>query len=173
MSDTNSFSWLTASRTVRLSIDVLIDAPVDDVFAAITDWPAQGLWMLGTSVTSPDGLGDFEGARLEAFSGGTVFGKSLGFLDTMEITRWESPYRVDVLHTGNVVRGTGTFEVIALPGGRSRFVWAEDLVVPLGLLGRVGWVGVRPFFASGVKSSLKKFGRLVETGVLPRRRPTT
>ena len=35
--------------------------------------------------------------------------------DTMVITRWEPPYRVDVTHTGKVVQGTGTMEVVALP----------------------------------------------------------
>jgi hypothetical protein len=86
----------------------------------------------------------------------------------MTITRWEPPYRVDVLHTGALVRGTGTMEVLALPDGRSRFVWSEGLVPPLGALGRVGWPVVKPAFAAGVRKSLRVFAALVESGTLPR-----
>ena len=75
------------------------------------------------------------GARLSAFTGvGRV-----GFLDTMEITEWEPPRLVRVLHTGRVVRGPGIFEVLALPDGRSRFVWREELDLPLGAVGRAGF----------------------------------
>jgi hypothetical protein len=62
------------------------------------------------------------------------------------------------------VRGTGAFEVEPLAGGRSRFVWREDLELPLGLLGRLGWPLVRPVFAFGVQLSLRRFGRWVEAG---------
>ena len=88
----------------------------------------------------------------------------LGFWDTMEITRWETPYRVDVLHTGSLVKGTGTMEVIALPGNTSRFIWSEDFELPLGVLGAVGWpLGKYPMLA-GVKKSLKALKREIESG---------
>ena len=104
------------------------------------------------------------GSEISAFTG---LGPA-GFLDTMTITRWDAPYRVDVLHTGKVVRGTGIMEVVALPGGRSRFIWSEDLDLPLGWLGQLGWPLARPAFLIGVRRSLLAFGRLVESGVLPR-----
>lgn len=149
--------------TRHLALDVIIDAPVEKVFDAIVDWSAQGEWMLGTTVwpVTNDGIG--EGATIAAWTG---IGK-VGFLDTMTITRWERPYRVDVIHTGKVVRGTGTMEVVALPGGRSRFVWSEDIEIPLGILGQLGWPLVKPGFVGGVRKSLKEFGRLVEAGRLP------
>jgi uncharacterized protein YndB with AHSA1/START domain len=151
-----------AERT-HLVLDVVVDAPAEAVFAALTDWPAQGRWMVGTDVRTVGGAAQEVGGRLEAWTG---LGP-LGFLDTMTITRWDPPYRVDVLHTGRVVRGTGTMEVVALPEGRSRMIWAEDLDLPLGALGRVGWRLVRPGFAAGVKRSLRELARLVETGELP------
>jgi hypothetical protein len=82
----------------------------------------------------------------------------------MEITLWEPPRRCHVLHTGRLVKGTGAFEVESRGPQRSTFVWREDLELPLGLLGRLGWPLVKPFFAYGVKLSLKRFARWVERG---------
>jgi Polyketide cyclase / dehydrase and lipid transport len=139
--------------------DVIVEAPPEAVFAALTDWPTQGRWMLGTRVWS-EGPGEGVGARISAFTG---VGR-LGFLDTMEITEWEPPRLVRVLHTGRVVRGPGIFEVLALPGRRSRFVWREELDLPLGRVGRAGFALVGPVFAAGVESSLRRFARMVESG---------
>lgn len=147
----------------HVALDVVIDAPVERVFAAFSQWEEQGRWMLGTRVEVRSGDGNSVGSELAAWTGAGP----AGFWDTMTITRWEPPYRVDVLHTGRVVRGTGTMEVVALPGGRSRFVWSEDLDLPLGALGRLGWPVARPAFLSGVRRSLVAFGRLVEQGALP------
>jgi hypothetical protein len=67
-----------------------------------------------------------------------------------------------VRHTGSVVRGEGIFEVFALPGGRSRFVWTEELDLPLGRLGRAGWPLVRPAMVAGARASLRRLARYVE-----------
>ncbi len=146
--------------TADLTLTVDVDASVQDTWAGATDWAGQGEWMLGTRVraTAQDGRG--EGGQIEAFTG---VGR-LGFLDTMTITRWEPPYRCDVLHTGRLVRGTGVFEVQDRGDGRSRFVWSEQLELPLGALGRLGWPLVRPVFAFGVRLSLRRFARWVERG---------
>ena len=146
--------------TATLVLTVDVDAPVEQTWAGATDWARQGEWMLGTRVrgTAQDGVG--VGGGIEAFTG---VGR-LGFLDTMEITRWEPPRVCHVLHTGRVVRGTGEFEVRARGDARSTFVWREDLDLPLGVLGRAGWPLVKPLFAYGVRRSLKGFARWVESG---------
>ncbi len=147
----------------HVSLDVIVNAPVDTVFAAFSQWAEQGRWMLGTRVEVRSGDGRSVGSELAAWTGvGPV-----GFWDTMVITRWEEPYRVDVLHTGKVVRGIGIMEVVALPGDRSRFVWSEDLDLPLGRAGRIGWPVARPAFLVGVRRSLVAFGALVEQGEIP------
>ena len=131
------------------------------VFAALVDWETQGQWMVGTQVHA-DGPAQGLGGRLSAFTGvGRV-----GFLDTMEIVEWQRPRLVRVRHTGDVVMGDGVFEVLALPDGRSRFVWREELELPLGAVGRAGFAVVRPFFAAGVDRSLRTFARLVAEGAL-------
>ncbi|MEO8107602.1 MAG: SRPBCC family protein [Actinomycetes bacterium] len=144
--------------TAQIAVDVVIDAPPEVVWTAVTDWPRQSDWMMGTTVRATDLGGVGVGGGLEAFTGSG----RLGFLDTMVITEWDPPRRCVVLHTGNVVKGLGIFEVVALPRGLSRFVWAEELDLPLGVVGRLGWPIVRPGFAWGVRRSLQKLAREVE-----------
>jgi hypothetical protein len=90
----------THLQHLELRIDV--DAPVEETFAGAVDWAGQGS---GCSAR-PCGRGAGRsgvGARIEAWTGVGP----LGFLDTMEITRWEPPRSCHVLHTGKVVKGTG------------------------------------------------------------------
>ena len=146
--------------TATLVLTVDVDAPVEQTWRGATDWDYQGEWMLGTTVRGTDQDGQGVGGGIEAFTG---VGR-LGFLDTMRIEVWEPPHRCHVVHTGRVVRGTGTFGVEPRGDGRSRFVWREDLELPLGGLGRLGWPLVRPLFAFGVRLSLRRFARWVEAG---------
>ena len=146
--------------TATLVLTVDVDAPVEQTWAGATDWAGQGQWMLGTTVRPTAQGGQGVGGGLEAFTG---LGR-LGFLDRMEITLWEPPRRCHVRHLGRVVRGTGAFEVEPRGEGRSVFVWREDLDLPLGALGRLGWPLVRPVFAYGVQLSLRRFARWVEAG---------
>ncbi len=152
-------------RTRHLALDVSIDAPVDRVFDAFSEWTEQHRWMLGTRVELRRGDGRSVGSEIAGWTGvGPV-----GFWDTMTITHWDPPYRVDVLHTGHLVRGTGTMEVVALPGNRSRFLWSEDFELPLGVAGAAGWpLGKWPLVA-GVKKSLTRFKAAVERGEIPTR----
>jgi uncharacterized protein YndB with AHSA1/START domain len=134
-----------------------VDAPPERVWAALTDWVHQGEWMLATDVQTVDGAAQEVGGRLAARTGVPLRGgRRLGVLDTMLITRWEPPRRVDVRHTGRVVRGTGVFEVQPRGTG-STFVWREVLDLPLGALGRAGWPAVRPAMRAGVRLSLRRF----------------
>ena len=139
-----------------------VDAPPERVWAALVDWDRQGEWMLLTDVRAVDGNGQGVGGQLAAVTGirlpGRLLGgRRVGVLDRMLITAWEFPRRVDVRHTGRVVRGTGSFEVRPRGNGGSTFVWTEGLDLPLGVLGRAGWPLVRPLMAAGVRSSLRRF----------------
>lgn len=139
-----------------LSVDVA--APVETVWSALTDWERQSDWMLGTAVRPTDRNGRGVGGRREA---STRLGP-VGFVDSMEITAWEPPHRCAVRHTGRLVQGAGAFEVLALPDGRSRVCWSEWLQPPLGLLGQIGFLALRPLFAAGVRRSLRRFARRTE-----------
>jgi carbon monoxide dehydrogenase subunit G len=141
----------------HLSVSVLVDAPVQEVWDATTDWERQSEWMLGTRVRGTVHAGRNVGGGIEAWTGvGPV-----GFLDTMVITAWEPPHRCLVEHTGKVIRGTGAFDVGDAGGGASRLTWTEDVVLPLGALGRAGWVLVRPLARLGIARSLRKLSAAV------------
>jgi carbon monoxide dehydrogenase subunit G len=131
-----------------------VAAPAQQVWDALTDWDAHDRWMLFTRAEG----GRAEGETISAFTG---LG-GLGFLDTMTITVWEPPRRAVVRHTGRVVRGSGAFEVEALAPGRSRVVWSEWVLLPLGVLGRAGWPLVRPLLRLLVQVSLRRLARYVE-----------
>ena len=141
--------------------EIHIAAPPQQVWSALVDWDRQGEWMLLTDVSATDGDGQGVGGRLAAVTGVKVPGRRLGIVDTMLITSWDLPRRIDVRHTGRVVRGTGTFE-IRPRGTGSTFVWTESLDLPLGPLGRLAWPLVKPVTAVGVRLSLRRFAAFAE-----------
>ena len=141
----------------ELTETVHVEAPPERVWAALTDWARQGEWMLATDVRPVGGPAQGVGGRIEARTGVPVLrGRRAGVLDPMLITRWERPLRVEVRHTGRVVRGTGVFEIRPRAAGAT-FLWTERLDLPLGALGRAGWPLVRPAMRAGVRSSLRRF----------------
>ena len=142
--------------SVRVAARVAIAAPPEAVFEAVTDWEAQSEWVALTTVTvEPGGRG--VGERLTAVT--KLAG--IGFSDPMEVTRWEPPRRVDVRHLGRVVRGTGTFTVSPAPGG-AWFTWIEDLDLPLGAPGRLGFFLLRPAVILMLRRNLARLARRVE-----------
>jgi uncharacterized protein YndB with AHSA1/START domain len=152
---------------VTLELRMHMPASEQAVWDAITDWETQGRWMLGTRVWVGQGDGRSIGSRIDAFTG---VGR-LGFLDTMNITSWDPPRRCEVLHTGRVVRGVGwmgTEPAVGVPtaeGAASTqscvFIWGERLELPLGWLGRLGWLAVGPLMKLGVRASLVRLQRLL------------
>ena len=109
--------------------------------------------MLGTWVAQTSPGENQVGTTIAAFTG---VGR-LGFLDTMTITTWNPPHVCDVIHTGRVVRGTGRFEVQEVDASNSKFIWSEDLKLPLGLIGQFGFAFVQPLIVAGIRRSLVKF----------------
>lgn len=143
---------MIAAQAAGLRCEVDVEAPPEQVFAAMTDWSQHQHWMLGTRVEA-DGV-NAVGTELHAVTGvGAV-----GLPDTMRITEWDPPRICRVEHIGRIVRGTAAFEVLPTDTG-SHVVWSERLDLPLGRLGRLGWPLIRPAFAAGVRLSLRRLAR--------------
>ncbi|TCN34816.1 polyketide cyclase/dehydrase/lipid transport protein [Kribbella orskensis] len=130
-----------------------IDLPLDPQAAwdAVVDWDAQSEWMVLTRVWATENQGRGLGGGVAAR---TSVGP-LGFTDDMVITHWDPPRECTVKHLGTIVRGTGTFAVTPASGG-STFTWSEDVILPLGRLGRIGWAVVRPGFELIMRTALKR-----------------
>ena len=145
-----------------LTIRVPVSAPANVVFDAMTDWERQSSWMLATQVHSVGPQNKGVGDRLEAFTGiRTPFG-SLGFLDTMVVSDWVPGRSVTVVHTGKIVRGSGTFSVTPQGTNSSEIAWNEDLRIPGGALGKILWSLTSPISRWAVRYSLTKFAQQLE-----------
>jgi carbon monoxide dehydrogenase subunit G len=146
----------------RLEREVDVSAPAGVVWDYVTDWPRQSEWVPKTRVETVDDAASL-GGRFRAWTG---LGR-VGFVDPMTITRWERDDngggRCEVLHTGRVVRGEGEFTVVPLGADRSRFVWAETVVVPGGGVGALAWRVVRPGVARLIDRALDTMRRIVES----------
>jgi carbon monoxide dehydrogenase subunit G len=141
----------------ELTETVDVDAPPEQVWAALVDWVRTDEWMLATDVRTVGGPAHEVGGVLEARTGVPVPGRGhVGLLDRMEITSWDPPRRVAVRHVGRVVRGSGVFEVRPRGTGAT-LAWTEDVDLPLGVLGRLGWPLVRPATSVGLRISLRRF----------------
>jgi polyketide cyclase/dehydrase/lipid transport protein len=147
------------NRTVRVDARVDVDAPPETVFAAATDWERQGEWMLGTTVRVRRGDGRSVGSEVEAVTGI----RGIGVTDSMRITVWDAPSRCEMRHLGTVVRGTGIFTVQPRDRDAATFEWAEQLELPLGVLGAVGWPLIRPVFDWGLRLSMARFADFCRT----------
>ena len=140
----------------ELTVSVDVEAPPLQVWRALVDWERQGEWMPSTDVRVVGGDPHDVGGRIEARTGVPVSGRRVGLLDTMEITGWHPPYRVEVLKTGRVVRGRGILEVRSRMAGAT-VIWTQQLELPLGRLGRLGWPLVRPGAAFALHLGLSRF----------------
>lgn len=140
---------------LRVTVDVAV--PAQRAWAAIADWESQGAWMVATRVR---GTASAVGEKLEGWTGlGPV-----GFLDTMTISEWDPPRSCTVAHTGHVVRGSGGFEVAARGADACRVTWWEKVDLPLGALGRIGWLAIGPTTRLFFKVSLGRLKRILEAG---------
>jgi len=140
-------------KPVDLSLSVDIKASQEEVFKKVVDWESQGDWMLGTKVSRTKNNGQGLGGEIVAWTGIWKF----GFNDPMVITQWIEPKIVDVKHLGKVVKGTGSMIVEKIDEKNSKFIWSETIELPLGVVGRIGWIFIKPFFVAGIKYSLNKF----------------
>ena len=119
-------------------VDASVDLPSDPetAFAAVVDLPSQEKWIIATTAV-PDRRRRLDPAggvpdggvhrprqhRLPGHHGGD---------------RVRPAVAVDHRHEGDFVQGVGIFEVEPTAAG-CRFTWAEELDLPFGVVGRLGW----------------------------------
>ena len=137
-------------------MSLVIDVPIEKVWAALADWESQREWMLQTKVEVTSDLREGVGTSIAAFTG---IGK-LGIMDHMTVTSWEPPMVCDVIHTGKIIKGTGLFRLEKINDEETLFHWSEIVIAPRAL-----FLLTLPGLYLGVRISLSRFARaLVGTG---------
>ena len=140
-------------RSNHIAMSLVIDAPIEKVWAALADWESQGEWMLQTSVEVTSEIREGVGTSIAAFTG---IGK-LGIMDHMTVTSWNPPTICDVVHTGAIIKGTGRFELTALSENSTRFDWSEEILAP-----RAIFLLIAPGLYAGVRISLSALRRQLQ-----------
>ena len=131
-------------------MSLVIEAPIEKVWAALADWESQGDWMLQTTVEVTSQIREGVGTTIAAFTG---IGK-FGVMDHMVVTSWQPPHICDVTHTGKIIKGAGRFKLSAIDAETTRFDWSEEILTP-----RVVFLLIAPGLYAGVRISLANLGR--------------
>lgn len=134
-------------------MSLVINVPIDKVWAALANWESQGEWMLQTTVEVTSDIREGVGTSIAAFTG---IGK-LGIMDHMTVTSWNPPTICDVVHTGKIIKGTGRFELTALSDNSTRFDWSEEILAP-----RAIFLLIAPGLYAGVRISLSALRRQLQ-----------
>jgi carbon monoxide dehydrogenase subunit G len=136
---------------VRISVDQLIPAPVDEVWDDIGDLETHVEWMADAESI------EFVGDRRRGMGTTMRVLTRLGPLRTTDLIRvvsWDPPHRIGVVHEG-LVTGRGEFR-LAPEAGHTRFSWEEDLGFPWYLGGDVTAYAARPLLRRVWKRNLSR-----------------
>ena len=149
------------SNTLRITIN--LPCSQERAWAAIADWESQGNWMLQTKVWVTSHIREGVGTSISAFTGPLYkfYPKfsSLGLFDTMVVTKWQPPEICDVVHTGKILKGTGSFVLSPINATSTKFNWSETIECS-----RLKFLAIAPFLWVGVRISLAR----LSTSLRPR-----
>ena len=150
--------------TVRVAASVDVAGDPATAFAAVVDLRSQEKWIMLTKLYAVEAEASVPlvGSRLVAFTG--VLG--VGFLDTMVVSEYDPPHRWVTAKDGDLLRGVGIMQVEPLPNG-SRVTWANELELPFGIAGQLGWLIARPIAQFVLGVSLRRLAKKLLNGELP------
>jgi uncharacterized protein YndB with AHSA1/START domain len=140
-----------------IDMDIVLPGPPEIIWRLVTDWEHQDDWMLEARdfvVTSPhrEGVG-VEGEATVSIGGITT-------RDTVRVVTWEPLARLAIEHAG-WVSGRGEFFITPLSENETHMYWQEELIPPLGPLGRIGLLLFRPLMRRVFQRDLKVLAGLV------------
>jgi uncharacterized protein YndB with AHSA1/START domain len=144
---------------MRVRASRVIPAPPEQVWKHVRRWEEQARWIrdaVWVRVLSEEREG--EGVRIRVLN--RVFGFPL-FTEQLEVVEWDPPATVVMAHR-SFVRGVGTWELHAR-GEATLFVWAEELWLPIPVLGALALWVYRPFMRRLMEGSLANLQRLIES----------
>jgi hypothetical protein len=142
----------------RIRVRTTLDAPPEVVWTDLADLARHVDWMEdAVAIRFLSATSSGVGTRFEC---DTKVGP-LRLTDVMEITRWDPGRAMGVAHRG-LVRGSGTFTLRPLRGGRTRFTWRERLRFPYLLGGPVTAIVAAPVLKRLWRRNLRNLQRRFE-----------
>jgi hypothetical protein len=149
------------ANTLRMRIS--LPCSQEHAWQAIANWESQGDWMLQTKVWVTSEVREGVGTSITAFTGPLYkfYPKfsQLGLLDTMVVTKWQPPAICDVVHTGKILKGSGSFLLTPISDSITSFDWSETIECS-----RIKFLLIAPFLWIGVRISLAR----LSTSLRPR-----
>jgi uncharacterized protein YndB with AHSA1/START domain len=138
---------------------VVVDAPIDAVWAAVADVAFQAEWMAEMKQLALDPPGPAHvGQRGEATV--RIFG--IPVTDPVEVTEVAPPRRYAIRHLG-LFKGGGVITLEPGADGTTTILrWDETLVPPL--LPQLGALAQAPILRAIFQADLERLKQLVETG---------
>jgi len=143
---------------MRLKESAVLSATPRRVWDLLVDWERQVSWMPDVAWVRVLGPGREDGARLAVRT--KVFGVPLT-TDVVRVTSWQPPRLLAVKHEG-LVKGDGEWRLELLTDGRTRFVWSEELRLPLPLFGEVALRIYSPWQRRMLRCSVRNLSLLVQ-----------
>ena len=140
-----------------------MEAPPERVWRVLADWGRYPEWMPDIAwvrmVRGPSSTTSPVGMELEVRT--RLFGLVPAVTDRMRIEVWEPPVLLGIHHRG-VVRGTAEWRLQPVGGG-TRFLWREDVRLPIPLFGGVALAAYWPVQRWLFRRSLRALARLAES----------
>lgn len=125
-----------------LLVGIAIPLPVEEVWKEVSRLDRHVEWM--ADARSIEFLTEARSGVGAAMRVATRFGP-LRTTDTMVVTAWEPPQRIEVEHRGRFT-GRGAFRLDPAGAGATRFTWEELIRFPWYLGGPLGALAARPLF---------------------------
>jgi carbon monoxide dehydrogenase subunit G len=136
-----------------IGVDIAIPLPVEDVWNEVSRLDRHAEWM--TDARSIEFLGAARSGLGTTMRVATRFGP-LRTTDTIVVTAWEPPRRIEVEHRGRFT-GRGAFRLEPAGPGATRFTWEEQVRFPWYLGGPLGALAARPLFRFVWRRNLERF----------------
>ena len=137
-----------------------LQATAELVWERVVAWELQPLWMRDAAdvrVLTSHRAGP--GVRVAVR---TRVAGIPAFTDPLEVTVWDPPRRLVLVHRG-FVRGVGEWTLESV-GDRTRFRWTERLSLPVPLLGEWALLLYRPFMRRLMGGSLRNLADWLAAG---------
>jgi hypothetical protein len=143
----------------HLSVAIVIDAPVEEVWNELAAVERHGSWMADVAAVH------FEGVQRAGTGTRFVADTRVGpirLADRMEITEWVEGSSIGVRHNG-VVTGVGRFAIESYGPATTWVQWDERLKIPWWLGGGIGGAAAGRFVLAPIwRTNLKRLKDLVE-----------